>query len=80
MIGIAPSGDGKAATRLRSRHNREGRAQAQPIQHCQEVRLSAFSPATKARQERERAPQMRREPLRRLIPPCLDARIAMTKT
>jgi len=76
----APSGDGIAATRLCSRRSREGGAQAQPVQHCQEVRLSAFSPATKARQERERAPQMRREPLRRFVPPCLDARIAMPKT
>jgi hypothetical protein len=50
------------------------------VQHCQEVRLSALSPATKARQERERAPQMRRDPLRRLMPPCLDSRIAMTET
>jgi hypothetical protein len=32
MFGIAPSGDGKAAARLQSRHNRVGRAQAQPVQ------------------------------------------------
>jgi hypothetical protein len=50
---------------------------ARPFQRCQEVRLSALSPATKARQERERALQMRRDPLRLLMPPNRVRRVAM---